>query len=184
MSEPIRRVLDPKNGVELRSFGPEDAEAVFAAMDGERERLGEWLPWVHTSPTSAETSEFIKRSLANEDAREGLGLWVREELAGGCGLHVDAFMKAGEIGYWLRSEFEGRGIVTMACRSLLDLGFGELGLHRIVICSGTSNLRSQAVPRRLGFTEEGVLRESCKVGDRYVDLICFSMLDREWAAQK
>jgi ribosomal-protein-serine acetyltransferase len=53
-----------------------------------------------------------------------------------------------------------------------------------VICSGASNLRSQAVPRRLGFTEEGVLREACKVGDRYVDLINFSMLDREWAARK
>jgi ribosomal-protein-serine acetyltransferase len=184
VNKPIRRVLDPAAGVELRSFGPEDAEAIFAAMDAERERLGEWLPWVHATQSSAQVGEFINRSLANEDSREGIGLWVNGELAGGCGLGVEAPMKSGEIGYWLRAKFEGTGIVTMACRALLDLGFGELGLHRIVICAGTSNLRSQAVPQRLGFTEEGVLREACKVGDRYVDVINFSMLDREWPAAK
>ena len=69
---------------------------------------------------------------------------------------------AGELGYWIRANHEGRGHITRACRALIDIGFEELGLHRIEIRAGLENARSRAVPERLGFTYEGIEREGSR----------------------
>ena len=56
----------------------------------------------------------------------------------------------------------------------------ELGLHRVEIRCGTGNLRSCAIPRRLGFTSEGVAREAEWVNDSWVDLFVWWMLEADW----
>jgi ribosomal-protein-serine acetyltransferase len=84
------------------------------------------------------------------------------------------------IGYWLVSEYEGKGIMTRACEVLIDYGFDELGLNRIVIRASTDNVRSQAVPLRLGFTREGVARQAEWLNDRFIDMVVYSMLRSEW----
>lgn len=72
------------------------------------------------------------------------------------------------------------GIVTAACRVVIDEGFHNFGLHRIEIRCAVENRRSAAVPRRLGFVEEGVLREAEWLYDHWVDLRVFSMLAHDW----
>ena len=84
------------------------------------------------------------------------------------------------IGYWLGAEYEGKGIMTRACKALIDYGFGDLSLNRIVIRAATENVRSQAVPLRLGFTREGVEREAEWLNDHFLDMIVYSMLRSEW----
>ncbi len=88
------------------------------------------------------------------------------------------------IGYWLGGEYEGKGIMTRACTALIDYGFGELGLNRIVIRASTENTRSQAVPLRLGFTREGVERQAEWLNDHFIDMIVYSMLRSEWQVMK
>jgi ribosomal-protein-serine acetyltransferase len=80
----------------------------------------------------------------------------------------------------VRSTEEGRGLVTRACRALIDIAFDELGLHRVVIRAGVENVRSRAVPERLGFTYEGVAREEGRGSGGFYDLAVYGMLDREW----
>jgi len=53
-------------------------------------------------------------------------------------------------------------------------------MHRVEIRCGTGNHRSCAVPERLGFTREGVLREAQWVSGRWVDLVVWGMLEQEW----
>jgi ribosomal-protein-serine acetyltransferase len=98
------------------------------------------------------------------------------------GLILDAFGITGEIGYWVRASEEGRGHITRACRALIDIGFGELGLHRIVIRAGVENGRSRAIPERLGFSFEGVAREEGRGSGGFYDLAVYGLLDREWQA--
>jgi ribosomal-protein-serine acetyltransferase len=69
-------------------------------------------------------------------------------------------------------------------RVLLEHGFGVWKLNRIEIRVGVGNARSRAIPARLGFTEEGILRQAERVGDRYVDHEVFAMLSANWNANR
>ena len=99
---------------------------------------------------------------------------------GGVGLNWEPFRVRGSIGYLIAAEFEGRGLVTLAVPALLDVGFREIGLHRIEIKAGTENRRSRAIPERLGFVREGVERGSGKGASGYHDLVVYSILEDEW----
>jgi len=178
----LRRVTD---AIELRQFELWHAEAVFAAADRNRQYLREWLPWVDQTRSAKEIREFILRAIAQYNANQGpnAGIWVNGEFAGAIGCHhIDWINRACSIGYWLDAAHQGQGIITRSCRSLLAYLFEDAGLHRVVIQCGTGNERSGAIPRRLGFTREGVSRDAQWVNDRWIDLVVWSMLDCEWAA--
>ena len=172
--------FDLGEGAELRSLEPQDAEAVFAVIDANRERLRRWFPWVDPTVSPAETRAFIERSRASEVDVEAVGIWVNGECAGTMGMRVDPLSNHGEIGYWLAGSFEGRGLVTKGCRALIEHGLRELGLHRIEIKAAPHNIRSRAVAERLGFTQEAQLREAGRAAGGYDDLVVYGLLDREW----
>ena len=56
-----------------------------------------------------------------------------------------------EVGYWLRADAEGRGIMTAAVRRVTRIAFEVDGAERVVIRCHPDNVRSAAVPERLGF---------------------------------
>jgi ribosomal-protein-serine acetyltransferase len=84
------------------------------------------------------------------------------------------------IGYWLAEDQQGNGVMTRACRALVSYGFDTLQLHRVEIRCATGNERSCAIPKRLGFEHEGILREAEWLYDHYVDLHLFSILAQQW----
>ncbi|HEX7464051.1 MAG TPA: GNAT family protein, partial [Actinomycetota bacterium] len=90
---------------------------------------------------------------------------------------------SGELGYWLRSAYEGRGIVTRACEALMRIGFDELGLHRIQLRAASENARSRAVAARLGMRFEGISREVARTSLGYVDFVVYAILEDEWRAR-
>ncbi|HXF73329.1 MAG TPA: GNAT family protein [Actinomycetota bacterium] len=164
-------------GAEVRPFGLRDAEALYRVVDAERARLGEWLAWVELIRSAADERAWIART---EDPLERLGIFVGGRPVGGIGLHRDPFGVWGEIGYWIASTHEGRGLVTAACRRLIDHGFRELGLHRIEIQAASGNERSRRVAERLGFRPEGVRREAGRTPRGYVDVVVYGLLEHEW----
>jgi ribosomal-protein-serine acetyltransferase len=85
-----------------------------------------------------------------------------------------------EIGCWLEPDAEGRGLITMACRILLEWAFQVRGMNRVEWICRADNERSKAVAERLGMTLEGVLREAWKVGDEYVDKQVWAILHSEF----
>ena len=62
----------------------------------------------------------------------------------------------------------------------MDLALLELQFNRVEIRCATENTRSSAIPDRLRFTLEGVLRQVQLLHDRYVDLVVYSMLVEQW----
>jgi ribosomal-protein-serine acetyltransferase len=168
----------------VRTYIPDDDTAVFSLVDAERERLRRWFGWVEQTQTVQDQRAWIERVLAAEHDMEGNGIWLADgELAGSIGMGVNTLDHNAEIGYWLASAYEGRGLVTRASARFLDHAFGELGLRRVTIRAAVSNDRSRAVARRLGFTEEGVLRQSGHTGVGYEDMVVYGILSEEWASQ-
>ncbi|GGJ01626.1 50S ribosomal protein L7 serine acetyltransferase [Alicyclobacillus cellulosilyticus] len=171
------------NDVQLGLLTEVQAGALFALTDACRNHLRPWLPWVDETRTVEDTKAFIRRSLQQFADNNGFqaGIWYRGELAGVIGFHyLDWTNRRTEIGYWLAEHLQGRGIMTMACREMVDIALRDYGLHRVEIRVAAENRKSRAIPERLGFVQEGVLRQAAWLYDRYVDVIVYSMLKRDW----
>ncbi|MGD0668061.1 MAG: GNAT family protein [Bryobacteraceae bacterium] len=181
-SDLFRRTVAP--GIEIKLLEPRDAEAVFAAADRDRAYLREWLPWVDRTHSAEDVRYFIEEVVGPQWADNRgpqCGIWVDGSLAGSVGCHpIDWANRACSVGYWVESSRQGQGLVTRSVVALLDYLFEEMRLHRVVIQCGVGNHRSCAIPERLGFTREGVLRQAERVGARWVDLATWSMLEDEW----
>ena len=110
-----------------------------------------------------------------------LGIWKDKSLAGVGGYNkVDWTNKRAELGYWIAEEYEGQGLITKACRSLTENAFKKWKLHKVEIHCAVANKRSRAVPTRLGFKKEGVVRQREWLYDHYVDHVIYGMLAKEW----
>jgi ribosomal-protein-serine acetyltransferase len=173
--------LDLGDGVEVRKLEPADAEEIYALVDSERERLKARMPWAEGA--SVETTRAFIEANVSTDGLDALGIFVDGTYVGGIGMRPEELHGDTEIGYWISSTHEGRGLVTAACRALIDLAFGELGLHRVTIRVAPDNARSRAIPERLGFTQEGVMREAGRTSLGHNDLVVYGLLHREWNQQ-
>jgi len=101
--------------------------------------------------------------------------------AGVIGNHaLDWENRTTEVGYWIGEEYQGKGLVSAACRALVDHAFGERGLNRVVISCATENKKSCAIPERLGFRREGLQRQAEWLYDHYVDHVVYATLASEW----
>lgn len=172
-----------RDGFALRLLEERHARTLFAAVEREREHLRPWLPWVDATHTEEDTLGFIRSVLEQYAENRGFaaGIWNGPRLAGTIGVHrIDWMNRRVEIGYWLGREYEGRGIMTDACRAVITYLFRELELHRVEIRCAAGNLRSAAIAKRLGFMLEGTQREAQFVGGRYHDLLVFGMLRQDW----
>jgi len=96
---------------------------------------------------------------------------------------VEAYEGSVELGYWLDAAMEGKGVVTQACRTMVRHAFEEHELHKVEISCATDNTRSRAVAERLGFIQEGILRQTDRLHDRYVDSVFYGLLVDEWNAR-
>ena len=85
-----------------------------------------------------------------------------------------------EIGYTLHPDYWGRGYVPEAARALIDLGFKDLGLHKIeLVCFGY-NVQSQRVAEKLGFTLEARIRDRKDAQGNRCDSLIYGLLRSEW----
>jgi ribosomal-protein-serine acetyltransferase len=175
--------FDLPGGAWMRLWREEDAEEVFGLLDRNRERLREWLPWVDDIERSKDELAFIRSSSEKGEAEMDFGIFVGERAAGGIGLHVDRPQLSAMIGYWLDAEHEGKGLVTLATEALTRYAFEELGLHRVWISVDEDNASSRAVPERLGFVREAILRDDSYLAGRFRDKVIYGMLEDEWRAR-
>ena len=168
-----------RDGFDLRLLEERHAEEMFAAIDRNREHLRQWLPWVDATTTVDDGLAFIRSSLEIFAAQEGFttAIWYRDQVAGVVGTHrIDWRNRRAELGYWLAREFEGRGIVTDACRLAIAHLFDEMDLNRVEIRCAAENAKSNAIPQgRSGISSSKVsLRDAELVNGRYY-MICWCM---------
>lgn len=170
---------------ELRLWEPGDAAELTEAIAANREHLSAWLPWAETQGFQ-DSVEYLDLKRLQVEANDGFeaALLVDGEIAGGVGFHrVDWVNRSTSIGYWLAADAQGRGLMTAAVTALLDYAFYEWDLHRVIIEVVVGNERSRAIPERLGFRQEAILREAKLVHGSHEDTWLYAMLAPEWSAR-
>jgi ribosomal-protein-serine acetyltransferase len=166
--------------IELRMLEPHHSSELFSLADRNRKHLVTWLPWLRKTHRVEDTERFIRSTLEQYAAGDGFhaGIWHEEELCGAIGLHrIDWTNRNVSLGYWIAEPKQGRGIMTKATAAVVEHCFRDLGLHRVEIRCGAENYRSQAIPERLGFHREGVVRGAQLIGERWIDLVVYGRLE-------
>jgi ribosomal-protein-serine acetyltransferase len=167
----------------IRSYNIDDAPDLHEVLKREHEHLLIWMPWPDLEKTLGDRREFIRGWIQQETDGDGFQTAIlhRGELAGSVGFHgIDHANLSTSIGYWLAEKHQGKGIMTRACEALVDYALVELKLNRVEIRCATENTRSRAIPERLGFIREGVLRQVQQLHERYVDHVVYAMLAEDW----
>jgi ribosomal-protein-serine acetyltransferase len=162
----------------LRLLDEADAAPLHALIEANRAHLARWLPWA-AGQTPADTLGFIRATLQQASANQGFQTAVvaDTQIIGVVGyVSVDWANRSTRIGYWLDEQQQGRGTMTAAVRLLVDHALTVWRLSRVEIIVAVENRRSRAIPERLGFREEGILRRFQLVGDRYLDCVSYSIL--------
>lgn len=146
--------LRPDGELLVRRWIPADAEALEGAIAESVEQLRPWLPWVANEPLTLDA----RRSLIAEweqTWRSGsgvlLGAFVDGEVVGATSMHRRD-PGAIELGYWVRSGSQGRGLATRIARIVTDEALRLPGVHHAEIHHDKANEASAAIPRKLGYT--------------------------------
>lgn len=147
----------------LKELELSDAEYIFKTIDSQREYLGEWLPFVEFTKSVKDSLDYVNSVVTMpEECKEWqFAVFFGDDFAGLAGFKgTDRLNRKSEIGYWLKEDFQHRGIMTESVRALIKFGFSELGLNRIQIKCAPDNVKSNKIPQRLGFHLEGIERDS------------------------
>lgn len=169
--------------IELFLLDEGDTESLYGLIDQNRAHLRVWLPWVDAQKSPADSLGFIKAT--QKQFTNGLGpnykIMFREDLVGIISYHPFRKMdRIAEIGYWMAADAQGHGIMTACCEELVHRAFELYEMNRVEIPAAEGNYKSRAIPERLGFTFEGILRERQLLYDRYVNHAMYSLLKREY----
>jgi len=171
------------NDICLKLFEPMDAKELFAVTDSSRNYLREWLPWVDGTKSVDDSLAFIHMTMNQYASNKGFqaGIQFKNRLVGCIGFHeIDWANRKTDIGYWLGQGFQGHGIMTQATKAMVDIAFRQYQLNRVEILAAVNNHKSRAIPERLGFYQEGCLREHERLYDHFVDHIVYAMLAADW----
>jgi len=94
--------------------------------------------------------------------------------------NISHSMGYGEIGYGLAESHHGKGIATAAVRLLVEKIFREPNLRKLLAYVHEENIASCRVLEKVGFQEEGLLREHYLILGNPVNEILYGLLKQEW----
>jgi len=93
---------------------------------------------------------------------------------------IDPHRDHAELGCWIAPEEQGNGYATDAAALCLDHAFDDRGLHKVLARVFEHNDASMRVLEKLGFQQEGRLREHDYIRGAYRDTYLFGLLADEW----
>lgn len=154
----------------LRCWQPGDAPLLNDALRESWDHLGPWMPWARgTPPPVSDTTALLRRWRGEFDLDRDFvyGIFNVDEtlVVGSTGLHMRRGEDAREIGYWIHVDQLNQGYATETAGALTKVAFEVDGVRRVEIHCMPSNVRSAAVPRKLGYRHEATLRQRLGAGD-------------------
>lgn len=178
-AEPIRT-----ERTRLTPIDAGDGPELWEVIEGSRAHLERWLPWVPFNNTPEASRRYANACASDWDAGRAVRFGIRDRytdtLLGVVGLDSCVHLHLScELGYWLRQQAAGKGLMTEAASACVHFAFARVGVHRVRCAAATGNQASLAVIQRLGFKPEGIARQAEFVASRWVDHAVFSKLSTD-----
>ena len=157
-----------------------------AANESKGSEFSHWMPWCHENYTIEESREFIEKTVENQKDETQFGYAIfdaeTDKFLGGTGLNQpNENHKMYNLGYWVRTSQQNRGIASLATKMLARSAFEDLPeLNRIEILSAVENIPSQKAAEKSGAVREGVLRSRLVIGGRIHDAVLFSFVREDF----
>ena len=140
--------------VELRPWSFKDVDAIVECIDGDPE-IARWLDQVPQPYTRQDARGYVggigEQAFAITDAGTG-------RLLGSIGVRWNERRDVGEIGYWVRADARGRGVITRALRLVSRFAFEHEGAARLQLRADVDNVGSRRAAEKAGYSFEGVQR--------------------------
>lgn len=156
MERKIRKTIEilvGSTGIRLKQFTASDSQAIFQLIDRNRSHLSQFGD---TTAEKYKTIESVEESISNPKNPERLrfGIWDNGILVGSINLTPDNDDETkGEIGYYLGSEFTGKGYMIKTVTTLTEFAFKNLRYKEIYGKVHKDNIGSQKVLLKSGFIE-------------------------------
>ena len=171
------------NHIQLRPLRNEDLDAVHRLVSDWN--VVRYMLFNLSDRAAAE--HFLRDSLAEGEGTPWRSV-VRAiieassgDLVGMCGIAILGTSEEGELWYLLRPDRWGQGCATEAARLAIQLGFVELGLHRIWATVLPENPASARVLEKVGMRREGAHRRNLKIHGEWKDSFAYAILADEFA---
>ncbi|MCA0989120.1 GNAT family N-acetyltransferase [Guptibacillus algicola] len=166
----------------LREINEKDLPTLFAIFSNEQTMKYYGSDIIQNMEEAEGILMSFRKGFENKQAlRWGISRKDTNEMIGTCGFH-NWSKRVGriEVGYDLIEEAEGRGYMSEALSAIIAYGFEEMQLNRIGALVHQENSASRNLVRKLGFQEEGILRDYTFAGGKHIDLIMHSLLTKDW----
>ena len=174
--------LSVEDAISLEAVSENDAQDLFNLIVDNRSYLSKWLPWVDGVRNLEDIKNGIKAAQSMEEQNGMIQSIVRfkGELVGAIGMEtLDEVSKVTALGGWIGEKFQGQGIMSKAFFVIVHFIFETRNINRIEMRCASCNKRSRKIPERLGFIEEGTLKEAEFLNGKYNDVVIYRLLRSE-----
>ncbi|MBY6294263.1 GNAT family N-acetyltransferase [Nanohaloarchaea archaeon H01] len=161
--------------VNLRTIEEEDIDFLTEVNNP---NVWEWLGSVSKPQNREQQKQFFENAICS-DEEVHLAISKEEEMKGIISL-IPKDDATAKIGLWIAEEFHGNGYGTEASKIVVDYAFGELRYHKVFARSEVDNKGSKRIWEKLGFQEEGELREQSYREGEFQNILVYGVLEDEW----
>ena len=175
-----RRVIHTER-VSLVPSVVEHADSLWRVVEVSLPELRPWMAWA-IDDSYEHNRDFLTMCETMWQRAEAwtFTLFVGGDAVGTVGLaSYQPLISCAELGYWIRTDLAGRGLMTEAGAATVRFGFDDLRLHRLELHAGLRNAASIRVAEKLGFQRAGVLRDGSRGEDGWYDCHVFDLLETD-----
>lgn len=163
------------------------ATELYELVEADRAHLHPFLPWVQNVRSEEAARKLLRSNVSYNKKNHRLMLYIieRDELLGAVGLvNIYRADRKAELGYWLRSDRQGEGIITRCAGRLMHHAYMLLQFNRLFVQIAASNVASRAVAARLGFQLEGKLRSATFLHGAFHPVCIYGHLRADWQSER
>ncbi len=165
----------------LKTPQTNDAEDLFTLMSDSK--LTRFLAW-EAHKNSETTLTLLTNLISAQENDKGYHwcIWLENKIIGLLSL-IDVrrtlrswTINRAELSYWISNDFQGKGFATEASKAVLDFGFEQLNLHKIIIAHALENTESGSICKKLGFKQYAHEHDAFQKNNKWHDLIWYELI--------